>query len=175
MSGQRDLSRNSCVVMIGVIGTCMTILLGGTALFSFVTGRDSLADFLRSPAEPTPPPRPTSPRDPEETVPTPITADFVLEPQVPSNACPEVSGIFWLQYPDIWYGPFFGGDALLLSSFGGFTVWDADMLNVYGTYGATIPYPDPFFQVPRNQWIPLNGSIFHVCIDSGGNVFGSDR
>jgi hypothetical protein len=60
----------------------------------------------------------------------------------------------------------------MFSSLGGFYVWDADMLNIYGTFGSVIPYPDPYLQMPRNAWIPLNQSVFSVCIDSTGNVFG---
>ena len=77
-----------------------------------------------------------------------------------------------MQFSNIYYGPFTGGDALMLSNTGGFLVWDADMLNTLGTSGAVIPYPDPYRAIPRNVWTPLLHSRFSVCVDSVGNVYG---
>lgn len=107
-------------------------------------------------------------------MPTPDVSNFVPQPAVPTNTCSGATDDFWLQYPDLWYGPFGNGDTLQFSSAGGFYVWDADY---YGTpgLGATIPYPDPYLQWPRDQWLDLSGSIFSVCIDSIGNVFGRVR
>lgn len=118
---------------------------------------------------------------PPATTPLPVDNDgFMFEGDTPpfegdtsflTNTCPTVSGMIWLQFPDTWYGPFAGGDAVSFSSAGGFTVWDADQLNAFGGYGVVIPYPDPFLQIPRNQWVPLQQSRFSVCVDGLGNVF----
>lgn len=105
------------------------------------------------------------------TISTPVT--FTEAPALPSNTCPDRPGMFWMQYTDIWYGPFLNGDALMASSAGGFVVWDADMPNISGFYGAMVPYPDPFRQLPRNIWNPLLQSNFSVCIDGNGGIFGS--
>lgn len=91
----------------------------------------------------------------------------------PSNTCPVVQGMFWMQFPDTWYGAPSGGDAVSFSGAGGFFVWDPKMLNLHGTYGAVIPYPDPDRLIPRNVWIPLRQSGFSVCVDGSANVFGS--
>ena len=99
----------------------------------------------------------------------------IFEPPLapPSNACPSANRQFWLQYPNIWYGPFTNGEGLMLSNGGGFFVWNPSMINAYGTYGVTIPYPDPYRQIQRNIWNPLLQSTFSICVDSSGQVFGS--
>jgi hypothetical protein len=116
---------------------------------------------------------PQSPTSVQSTPASPQT--FAPQPLLPANTCPDVQGRFWIQFPNTWYGPFAGGDGISFSNAGGFYVWDADMLNVFGGYGAVIPYPDPFLQIPRNVWIPLQQSRFSVCVDNSGNVFGLQR
>ncbi len=96
---------------------------------------------------------------------------FAPQQALPSNTCPVMQGMVWMQSPDMWYGPFTGGDGISFGSNGGFWVYNATMLNVYGTYGAVIPYPDPYRQIQRNAWIPLQQSRFSVCVDGSGNVF----
>lgn len=97
---------------------------------------------------------------------------FAPEPSLPATSCPAVQGMFWMQYPNAWYGPFSGGDAIQYSSAGGFLVYNGQMLNVFNRMGSVVPYPDPGFQYPRNIWIPLQQSRFSVCIDGAGQVFG---
>jgi hypothetical protein len=116
-------------------------------------------------------PSPTPSKSPQPDPPQ----TFAPQPSLPENTCPVVQGMFWMQLPNTWYGPFVGGDGISFSSAGGFYVWDADMLNVLGTYGAVIPYPDPLLQIPRKVWIPLQQSRFSVCVDGLGNVFGLQR
>ena len=78
-----------------------------------------------------------------------------------------------MEFRDIWYGPFLNGDALMASRAGGFVVWDADLPNEFGFFGAVVPYPGSFNQLPRNTWTPLQQSIFAVCVDSNNQIFGS--
>ncbi len=77
---------------------------------------------------------------------------------------PQVPGMFWMPYPNNWYGPFYGF-FIGWMSFGGFQVW-------HPLYGA-IPYPDPFRQLQRNTWVRLFNSPFNVFVDGGpsGYVF----
>jgi len=77
---------------------------------------------------------------------------------------PQVPGMFWMPYPNTWYGPFYGF-FIGWMSFGGFQVW-------HPFYGA-IPYPDPFGQLQRNTWVRLFNSPFNVYVDGGpsGYVF----
>lgn len=110
-----------------------------------------------------------SPTSVRSTPATPQT--FAPQPPLPLNTCPLVQGMYWMQFPNTWYGPFAGGDGISFSNTGGFYVWDADMLNDSGTYGVIIPYPDPNSQIQRNVWVPLQQSRFSVCVDSSGNVF----
>jgi hypothetical protein len=92
------------------------------------------------------------------------TWQFVQPPSLPSSACPQVPGMFWMAYPNTWYGPFYGY-FLAWDRAGGFYVWDP--------YLGQIPYPDPFVQVQRNAWLRLPNSPFNICVDgSTGNVFG---
>lgn len=93
---------------------------------------------------------------------------FTDTPALPANTCPTVQGMFWMQYPNIWYGPFGGGDGIGYSSGGGFYVWDS-------AYGRQLPYPDPYGQIQRNTWTPLQQSRFSVCVDGSNNVFGLYR
>jgi hypothetical protein len=95
---------------------------------------------------------------------------IVQSPFLPQTTVQIVEGMVWMKFPNTWYG-FPGGDAISYSSAGGFVVWDAKMLNVSGTLGAVIPYPDPYFQWPRNTWTRLEGSRFSVCVDSNNQVF----
>jgi len=92
-------------------------------------------------------------------------SQFVLPPALPASTCPRVSGMFWLPYPNVWYGPFYGY-ALMLNSSGGFYVWDP-------YYQSAIQYPDPFQQIQRSSWLRLQNSPFNVCVEgSTGQVFG---
>lgn len=109
--------------------------------------------------------------EPTKSSDAPRLSTFAAQAALPNNTCPAVQGQFWMQYPNVWYGPFFG-DGISLSGAGGFWVYNAQMLNTSGTFGAYLPYPDPNHQYPRNIWFPLQQSRFSVCVDSSGNVFG---
>ncbi|MBK6796223.1 MAG: hypothetical protein IPG76_05370 [Acidobacteria bacterium] len=109
------------------------------------------------------------------TVPNPVgTSSFVAGPTLPqNNNCPYVQGGFWIQNPNIWYGPFGNGDAIMLNGAGGFFVWDPQRINIYGNPGSVLPYPDPYRTWVRNVWTPLQQSRFSVCVDgSTGNSYG---
>lgn len=97
---------------------------------------------------------------------------FTPEPSLPTSACPGVQGMFWMQYPNAWYGPFAGGDAISFGSAGGFFVYNAQVPNDFGTLGAVATYADPYAERPRNVWVPLLQSRFTVCVDDSGRVFG---
>jgi hypothetical protein len=99
-----------------------------------------------------------------------INQSVVTPPPLPVDICPQVGGMFWMQFPNQWYGPFVGfageGDYFLAwEGMGGFYVWDP-------TYGE-FSHPDPYAQMQRNSWLRLPNSPFNVCVDSQmGNVFG---
>lgn len=78
---------------------------------------------------------------------------------------PQVPGMFWMAYPNTWYGPFYGY-FIGWMSVGGFQVWNPMM--------GPITYPDPFHQLQRNMWVRLFNSPFNVYVDGGPNgyVFG---
>jgi hypothetical protein len=115
---------------------------------------------------PLPSPKAQPPNHSQWSLPTPNTVDL-SQPLTPTRnyACPTVAGIFWLPYPNIWYGPFGHGYAVGWYSSGGFGVWNPNLYQ-------TVNYPDPYKQAQRNVWMNLTGSPFNVCIDSYGNVYG---
>jgi len=78
---------------------------------------------------------------------------------------PQVPGMFWMAYPNTWYGPFYGY-FIGWMSVGGFQVWHPMM--------GPIMYPDPFHQLQRSMWLRLFNSPFNVYVDgsSNGYVFG---
>lgn len=165
-------SRKGCgsevtVAMIGCMGSIVAAIIGGVfTLISVWGGPPPISNTTQ----------PVLPATPNTIVEIPTPLPVVEEqPTVAlpaTTGCPQADGGFWLQYPDTWYGPYGNGDLLAFHSSGGFSVWDVDWINLDGTVGATIPYPDPWLQFPRDQWVPLQQSIFTVCIDSSGNVFG---
>lgn len=77
---------------------------------------------------------------------------------------PQVPGMFWMTYPNTWYGPFYGF-FIGWMSVGGFQVWHPMM--------GPIVYPDPYRQLQRNMWVRLFNSPFNVFVDAspGGYVF----
>lgn len=89
----------------------------------------------------------------------------IMPGAIPASSAPQVPGMFWMPYPNTWYGPF-NGYYIGWLSFGGFQVW-------HPFYGL-IPYPDPFLQFQRNMWVRLINSPFNVYVDGGPNgyVFG---
>jgi len=101
----------------------------------------------------------------QQQLPAPNVGQF-NQPPAPTQhyACPTVAGIFWIPYPNIWYGPFGYGYAIGWYSNGGFGVWNPYMYQ-------TVNYPDPYRQAQRNKWMNLTGSPFNICIDSAGNVY----
>lgn len=78
---------------------------------------------------------------------------------------PQVPGMFWMAYPNTWYGPFYGY-FIGWMSVGGFQVWHPMM--------GPLMYPDPYRQMQRNMWVRLVNSPFNVYVDGGPNgyVFG---
>lgn len=125
-----------------------------------------------TPSQPQPQPQPQPQAQPQPqpqtsstVVPTPPTASSFVQPQaLPHNTCPQVPGMFYLPYPNTWYGPF-DGFALAWERSGGFYVWNP-------FYNATVPFPDPYSQVQRNTWLRLPNAPFNICVDSfKGNVF----
>jgi hypothetical protein len=79
-------------------------------------------------------------------------------------APPQVPGMFWMPYPNTWYGPFYGF-FIGWMAVGGFQVWHPMM--------GPIVYPDPYHQMQRNSWVRLFNSPFNVFVDGGptGYVF----
>ena len=77
---------------------------------------------------------------------------------------PQVPGMFWMVYPNTWYGPFYGF-FIGWMAMGGFQVWHPMM--------GPIMYPDPYSQIQRNMWVRLFNSPFNVYVDGGpsGYVF----
>lgn len=69
---------------------------------------------------------------------------------------PQVPGMFWMPYPNTWYGPFYGY-FIGWMGIGGFQVW-------HPMYGL-ITYPDPYRQLQRNMWVRLFNSPFNVYVD----------
>jgi hypothetical protein len=118
---------------------------------------------------------PSKTKSPQQQ-PSPLPPNgFTSHPALPASTCPVLQGMIWLQNPNLWYGPFAGGEGLSFSSAGGFNVWDPKKLNIYGSFGAVITYPDPYLQIQRNVWVPLQQSRFSVCVDGYGNVFGLQK
>jgi hypothetical protein len=78
---------------------------------------------------------------------------------------PQVPGMFWMAYPNTWYGPFYGF-YIGWMAMGGFQVW-------HPMAGPTV-YPDLYHQMQRNVWVRLFNSPFNVFVDGGptGYVFG---
>jgi len=89
----------------------------------------------------------------------------VTPDNLPPSNVPQVPGIFWMPYPNTWYGPF-NGYYIGWLSIGGFQVWHP--------FFGLVPYPDPYMQFQRNLWVRLINSPFNVYIDGGpsGYVFG---
>lgn len=75
---------------------------------------------------------------------------------------PQVPGMFWMSYPNTWYGPFYGF-FIGWMSIGGFQVWHPMM--------GPIVYPDPYRQLQRNLWVRLFNSPFNVFIDGSPNGY----
>jgi len=117
------------------------------------------------PVAPLPSPQGVNTNPAQQQLPAPDAGQF-RRPLAPTQgyACPYVAGIFWIPYPNTWYGPF-GGYFIGWYSYGGFGVW-----NPY-TY-QPVNYPDPYGQAQRNTWFNLTGTPFNVCIDSSNKVYG---
>lgn len=93
--------------------------------------------------------------------PTGQTADFGAP--LPQTEAPRVPGMFWMPYPNMWYGPF-DGFFILIMPMGGFQVWDPRV--------GYVPFPDPYRQIQRDVWVRLINTPFNVFVDMVGNVFG---
>ena len=70
----------------------------------------------------------------------------------------KVTDMFWMAYPNTWYGPFDGFSIGWMPT-GGFQVWHPMM--------GAIVYPDPFNQLQRNMWVRLYNTPFNVYVDGG--------
>jgi hypothetical protein len=77
-------------------------------------------------------------------------------------APPQAPGMFWMPYPNTWYGPFYGF-FIGWMAVGGFQVWHPMM--------GPIVYPDPFHQMQRNSWVRLFNSPFNVFVDGSPNGY----
>lgn len=75
---------------------------------------------------------------------------------------PQVPGMFWMSFPNTWYGPFYGF-FIGWMTVGGFQVWHPMM--------GPIVYPDPFRQLQRNMWVRLFNSPFNVFVDGSPNGY----
>jgi hypothetical protein len=75
---------------------------------------------------------------------------------------PQAPGMFWMAFPNTWYGPFYG-HFIGWMAMGGFQVW----LPMMGP----IVYPDPFHQIQRNMWVRLFNSPFNVYVDGSPNGY----
>jgi hypothetical protein len=70
--------------------------------------------------------------------------------------------MFWMTYPNTWYGPFYGyyiGWMVV----GGFQVWHPMM--------GPMVYPDPYRQIQRNMWVRLFNTPFNVYVDGSPNGY----
>lgn len=86
-----------------------------------------------------------------------------ITPSMPGNVQPpQVPGMFWMPYPNTWYGPFFGF-FIGWMGVGGFQVWHPMMGPIY--------YPDPYRQLQRNMWVRLFNSPFNIFVDGGPNGY----
>lgn len=83
----------------------------------------------------------------------------------PQSSVPHVPGMFWMAYPNYWYGPFQGFFIMWLPM-GGFQIWNP--------YYGIVPFPDPYRSVQRNVWLRLPNSPFNIYVDGSvnGHVFG---
>jgi len=92
----------------------------------------------------------------------------ILEPEVPpaNYSCPELQGASWLSSPGIWYGP---------NEWNGITYsisYDQYYIYAWNSYDNNVTsYPDPAAYGGRNQWIPLSGAPYTICVDTSGNVY----
>ena len=149
-----------CLTAVAAIITAMTGLI---IALNQISNRDAAKP--NPPLQSPPAASPVAPVAKEAASSTPaVPTALSAAPALPSNTCPAVQGMFWMQYPNSWYGPFAEGDAVQFSSAGGFYVY-------HGAYNTVVPYPDPQSQIPRNVWFPLQQSRFSVCVDSVGHVF----
>lgn len=90
---------------------------------------------------------------PASVPPTNIPAAMPAGPQPP-----QVPGMFWMPYPNTWYGPYYGY-FIGWMTIGGFQVWHPMV--------GPIAYPDPYLQLQRNMWVRLFNSPFNVYVDGG--------
>jgi len=152
------------IIILYNIGTGLIVKKVGIPGVFEVEFADKPASQL--PAEPPPKtqPQPETQEHTETRTQQPTSWQAMQPPALPASTCPRVPGMFWLAYPNTWYGPFYGY-FLAWDRMGGFYVWDP--------YLGQIPYPDPFVQVQRNAWLRLPNSPFNICVEGvTGNVFG---
>jgi hypothetical protein len=94
--------------------------------------------------------------------PSPGGASAVPTTMPMGNQPPQVPGMFWMSFPNTWYGPFYGY-FIGWMAVGGFQVWHPMM--------GPIVYPDPFRQLQRNMWVRLFNSPFNVFVDGSPNGY----
>jgi hypothetical protein len=152
-----------CVIIYNLFSGFVAKKVGIPGLFEIEFGPKTTYSPTPGPVNPTPAPQVTNqPSAP----PLPNPTMFSQPPAPVANyACPTVPGVFWMQYPNTWWGPFGGGYAIGWYSGGGFGVWNPYIYQ-------TVNYPDPYRQTQRNTWLRLTNSPFNICIDSHGNVYG---
>ncbi len=150
---------------IGIILFCSGISMIAFTLYNTLTPAPEPIPGTGATSAPIPGATATSEATPPGTIALPTQVP--TPPPATVNACPRVTGIFWLQYPNTWYG-----DPTLTNGYfvgwnqtGGFLVWDPQ-------FGQQV-FPDPYAQTQRNVWLRLPNSPFNICVESGtGYVFG---
>jgi hypothetical protein len=116
-------------------------------------------------------PRPSPPEErpttrPRPTEESPFESSDVEPPAVPpkNNQCPFRADASLLNYPGIWYGPFFvRGISYAIG-------YDLQHIYVADSIGGLNSWDDPAVSNRRNQWLRLNGTPFRVCVDQAGMV-----
>lgn len=87
---------------------------------------------------------------------------------LPTNYnCPYRADGIWLQFPGVQYGPFWDSTGVAYSiAYDQQFIYVSDSIRGHiGTFG------DPGLSAQRNQWLPLRGTPFLVCVDTIGSVF----
>jgi len=157
----------------GKIGGFGRFIAFGLGLFFIMAGIGLGLIELLGPTQSTPR------QNPYETpilLPTTVLVEYspppdtttILPPAAPpvNYSCPEFQGASWLSLPGTWYGP---------NEWNGITYsisYDQYYIYTWNSYYNNVTsYSDPAFYGGRNQWLPLSGSPYTICVDTSGNVY----
>ncbi len=164
----------------GILTGCAALI---TAITGLITVLITIISSGGSDSTPTLPPATVVVVE-ANTTPAPVTPSVIgvtpvdldndpdewIEPEVnlPSNyRCPPRVDSLWLQFPGIWYGPFWNADSTAYSIF-----HDQQFIYVgHSIMGIVGTYEDPGVYNQRNQWVALPNTPFDVCVDTNGFVF----